>query len=80
MKAGITIVDADGHVLDNPSMYRQYLEAPYNAHRDGEIYPMDGFARSRGGHGGRHPKDAQEVLADMEVEGSTRWSSSPRSA
>jgi predicted TIM-barrel fold metal-dependent hydrolase len=69
MKAGITIVDADGHVLDNPPMYRQYLEAPFNAHGEREIYPMDGFARSRGGHGGRHPKDAEEVLADMDVEG-----------
>lgn len=69
MKAGITIVDADGHVQDTPSGYRQHLEAPYNTRNDRAIYPADGFDRSQGGGRGRSPKNAEDALADMDVEG-----------
>ena len=51
MKAGLRIVDADGHVLDREADYRQYLEPAY---RDVQrIYPMDGFDRFDGALGRR---------------------------
>ena len=34
MKAGITVIDADGHVQDTPSAYRQSLAPPYNTRSD----------------------------------------------
>ena len=68
MKAGITIIDADGHALDRDEIYAQYLEPPYNE-RGRFIYPVDGFDRNQGGRLGRRPADAQALLADMDVEG-----------
>ena len=70
MKAGITIIDADGHVSDRPSMYRQYLQPPHNARGERDIYPGDGFDRGRGAtRGGRSPQSVEDMLADMDVEG-----------
>src|SRR5438105_978705 len=69
MKAGLTIVDADGHVSDNASIYREYLEAPHSVRGVREIYPGDGFDRGRGAKGGRNPQSLGDMLADMDVEG-----------
>jgi predicted TIM-barrel fold metal-dependent hydrolase len=69
MKAGITIVDADGHVSDRASIYRPYLEPPHNLRNEREIYPGDGFDRLRGATGGRNPENVADMLADMDVEG-----------
>ena len=68
MKAGITILDADGHVLDTEETYQQHLEPPFHE-RGRSIYPLDGFDRNLGGRLGRRPADAPALLADMDVEG-----------
>ena len=68
MKAGITILDADGHALDGEAVYQQYLEPPFHE-RGRFVYPVDGFDRNQGGRLGRRPADAQALLADMDVEG-----------
>jgi predicted TIM-barrel fold metal-dependent hydrolase len=68
MKAGITILDADGHALDGDAIYGQYLEPPFHE-RGRFVYPADGFDRNQGGRLGRRPADAQALLADMDVEG-----------
>jgi predicted TIM-barrel fold metal-dependent hydrolase len=68
MKGGLTILDADGHVLDLEAAYQRYLEPPYHE-RGRNVYPIDGFDRNQGDRLGRRPADAQALLADMDVEG-----------
>ncbi len=68
MKAGITIIDADGHIFDSEAAYTQYLEPPFK-HRGRDPYPRDAFDRFQDGKLGRFPANAEAMLADMDVEG-----------
>jgi predicted TIM-barrel fold metal-dependent hydrolase len=67
MKAGYTVVDADGHFLEREAEYRRYLEPAFRDRQ--RLFPLDGFDRSQGGKLGRNPENVQEMLADMDVEG-----------
>lgn len=55
------VIDADGHVTDQDSKLKEYLEAPYRNRRVA-IYPSDNWDRSLGGTLGTRATDAKSWL------------------
>src|SRR3954464_2841280 len=64
---GMLIVDADGHVRDNESELKQYLEPQWA--RRGLLFAKDAHDRDLGGVLGKANVTAEIMLEDMNTEG-----------
>src|SRR5438309_9035257 len=68
MKNGMLVIDADGHSVDNESVYRQRMPEQYRQHR-GPFYPSDAYDRSQNNTRNWRPATVEKNLADNDVEG-----------
>jgi predicted TIM-barrel fold metal-dependent hydrolase len=68
MKNGIVIIDADGHIIDDESVYRQRMPEQYRKRRGG-YYPGDAFDRSQNDTLNWRPGSIEKNLADNDLEG-----------
>ncbi|HUZ77869.1 MAG TPA: amidohydrolase family protein [Chloroflexota bacterium] len=62
------IIDADGHIIDDETMYRQRMPEQYRQHRGG-FYPSDGFDRGQNNTKNWRPNSVEKNLADNDLEG-----------
>jgi hypothetical protein len=67
MRNGMIIIDADGHALDQESMYRQRL--PEQFRRRQSISIGDGFDRRQNGRIPYPPVTVERYLQDADLEG-----------
>lgn len=65
------VIDADGHITEDDTQLRDYMEAPYR-NRQSTIYPVDHWDRSLGGTLGEQAKDAKSWLDTMDKRGMSR--------
>lgn len=68
MARDIEVIDADGHITEEDSQMKEFLEAPYRDRR-AILYPSDNWDRSLGGTLGTRAKDAQSWLNAMDSGG-----------
>ena len=59
------VIDADGHITEEDSQIKAYMEAPYRD-RGAVFYPRDNWDRSLGGTLGRRARDAKSWLDAMD--------------
>jgi predicted TIM-barrel fold metal-dependent hydrolase len=71
---GLMVIDADGHAMDYPEIYQEYMEEPY-AQRGrrspsnvfaGAWYPAEAYNRRLDQTLGKSGRDLQERLSDMD--------------
>src|SRR6201987_5635226 len=67
MKNGMIIIDADGHAVDDETVYRERLPERYR--RRNFIVPSDGFDRNQNGTINKRPASPAQNLADNAQEG-----------
>ena len=67
MKNGMVIVDADGHAVDDETVYRERLPERYR--KRNFIVPSDGFDRNQNGTINKRPESPAQNLADNAQEG-----------
>src|SRR5215467_8589036 len=67
MKNGMVIIDADGHAVDDETVYRERLSERYR--KRNFIVPSDGFDRNQNGTISKRPESAAQNLADNDREG-----------
>lgn len=62
------VIDADGHAMDHPEVYREYLEEPHRRRRrTGEWYPVEVYNRNLDQTLGKPGTDLEERLRDMDL-------------
>ena len=62
------VIDADGHAMDYPEIYSEYLEERYKRRRlGGEWYPVEPYNRNMDQTLGKPGRDLQERLRDMDL-------------
>jgi predicted TIM-barrel fold metal-dependent hydrolase len=62
------VIDADGHAMDYPEIYSEYLEEPYKRRRlGGEWYPVEPYNRNLDQTLGKSGRALQERLRDMDL-------------
>src|ERR671911_966097 len=59
------VIDADGHITEEDSQIKRYMEAPYRD-RGAVLYPRDNWDRSLGGTLGTRARDARSWLDAMD--------------
>ena len=65
----MSIIDADGHIVEKDADVRKHLPEPYSK-RTGSLLPSDGMDTNMGGRlGGLEKNDLPTRLADMDKEG-----------
>src|SRR6201993_1791875 len=62
MKNGMVIIDADGHAVDDETVYRERLPERYR--KRNFIVPSDGFDRNQNGTINKRPESSAQNLAD----------------
>lgn len=65
------VIDADGHAMDYPEIYSEYLEEPYvrrGRRPGGPWYPGEVYNRGMYQTLGKPGRDLKERLSDMDVQ------------
>ncbi|MBI2370020.1 MAG: amidohydrolase [Deltaproteobacteria bacterium] len=65
---GLTVIDADGHILERDEDLDRYLGEPYNRRRK-PYYPQENWDRHIYGTMGRRTFDIETRLKDMDLQG-----------
>ena len=68
MATNFEVIDADGHITEEDSQMKGYMDAPYRD-RGAVLYPRDNWDRSLGGTLGTRAKDARSWLDAMDKGG-----------
>jgi predicted TIM-barrel fold metal-dependent hydrolase len=68
MPKEMEVIDADGHITEEDSQIKEYLESPYRDRR-AILYPSDNWDRSLGGTLGTRARDAKSWLDAMDSGG-----------
>jgi uncharacterized protein len=64
------VIDADGHAMDYPEIYSQYIEEPHRRRRVmGEWYPVEVYNRNLDQTRGKPGRSLDERLGDMDLMG-----------
>ena len=69
MLAGVTIIDADAHLLERPNLVAPHLEGPWLKGTRRAVFPGDAWDRSMEGKYGFETYDVPTRLMAMDTEG-----------
>ncbi len=68
MNREMEVIDADGHITEEDSQLKEYMDSPYR-NRRAILYPSDNWDRSLGGTLGTRARDAKSWLDAMDQGG-----------